>query len=117
MERDAGVVGTLLDSYNRVTASDVASFDRLVSADPATLVLGTAPGESVTERDRLHYGFEAGGYGIEAGPTPVGYASGHLGWFVVAGHDLRSCRALVISGVPLTGCRRASWSSACSRPC
>jgi hypothetical protein len=82
MERDAGVVSTMLDFYDRVTASDVASFDRLVSADPATLVIGTAPGEWVTERDRLRYGFEAEGLSIEAGPSPAGYASGEVGWFV-----------------------------------
>ncbi|MFP5342799.1 MAG: nuclear transport factor 2 family protein [Candidatus Limnocylindria bacterium] len=82
MERDAGVVATMLDFYDRVTASDVASFDRLVSTDPATLVIGTAPGEWVTERDRLRYGFETEGFAIEAGPSPAGYASGDLGWFV-----------------------------------
>jgi adenylate cyclase len=71
----------MLRFYDRLSASDVASFDQLVSRDPATLVIGTAPGEWVTERARLRFGFEAEGVGIEAG-EPVGYEEGSLGWVV-----------------------------------
>jgi hypothetical protein len=49
--------------------------------DPATLVIGTAPGEWVTERARLRFGFEAVGVRIEPG-EPVGYEEGALGWVV-----------------------------------
>jgi hypothetical protein len=66
------VRATMLDFYAQISASDVASFDRLVSTDPATLVIGTSPGEWVTERDRLRFGFEAEGLAIAPGPTPIG---------------------------------------------
>jgi adenylate cyclase len=71
----------MLRFYDRLSASDVASFDQLVSRDPATLVIGTAPGEWVTDRARLRFGFEAEGVGIDA-DDPVGYAEGSLGWVV-----------------------------------
>jgi hypothetical protein len=72
----------MLDFYARISASDVASFDRLVSTDPSVLVIGTAPGEWVTERDRLRFGFEAEGLSITAGPAPAGFEQGATGWFV-----------------------------------
>jgi hypothetical protein len=76
------VRGAMLEFYERLSAKDVASFDRLVSDDPATLVIGTAPGEWVTERDRLRFGFEAEGLAIEAGARPAGYEQRDIGWFV-----------------------------------
>jgi hypothetical protein len=76
------VIRAMLHFYERISAKDVASFDRLVSADPATLVIGTAPGEWVTERDRLRFGFEAEGLAMEAGGRPAGYEQGEMGWFV-----------------------------------
>lgn len=82
METSDDVRATMLDFYARVTASDVASFDRLVSRDPAVLVIGTAPEEWVTERDRLRFGFEAEGLGITSGPDPAGHENGDVGWFV-----------------------------------
>jgi hypothetical protein len=71
----------MLRFYDRLSASDVASFDQLVSQDPATLIIGTAPGEWVTERDRLRFGFETEGVRIQAA-QPVGYEEGSLGWVV-----------------------------------
>jgi hypothetical protein len=82
MATDQELVATMLDFYERVSTSDVQSFDRLVSADPTTLVIGTAPGEWVTERDRLRFGFEMEGVAIDAGPSPAGHAAGDAGWFV-----------------------------------
>ena len=82
MKASDEVRGAMLKFYERISAKDVASFDRLVSDHPATLVIGTAPGEWVTERDRLRYGFEAEGLAIEAGGRPAGYQQGELGWFV-----------------------------------
>jgi len=81
MRPSPDVRATMLDFYARITASDVASFDRLVSTDPATLVIGTSPGEWVTERERLRFGFEAEGLAIAAGPAPVGFENGPVGWF------------------------------------
>jgi hypothetical protein len=66
---------------DRLSASDVASFDELVSDDPAALVIGTAPGEWVTERERMRFGFEAEGVRLEV-RAPLGYEEGSLGWVV-----------------------------------
>ena len=82
MQPSTEVRGTMLRFYERLSAKDVASFDGLVSSDPATLVIGTAPGEWVTERDRLRYGFEVEGLGIEPGPSAAGHERGDVGWFV-----------------------------------
>jgi ketosteroid isomerase-like protein len=77
-----GVRDAMLRFYDRLSASDVASFDSLISGDAATLVIGTAPGEWVTDRARLRFGFEAEGLGIDAGDEPAGYENGDVGWFV-----------------------------------
>ena len=82
MQQSEGVNDAMLQFYERLTAGDVASFDRLVSSDPATLAIGTAIGEWVTERDRLRFGFEAEGMGIEPGSRPTAYERGDVGWFV-----------------------------------
>ena len=47
MQQSAAVREAMLRFYDRLSASDVGSFDQLVSRDPATLVIGTAPGEWV----------------------------------------------------------------------
>jgi hypothetical protein len=71
----------MLRFCDRLSAGDVASFDELVSQESATLIIGTAPGEWVTERDRMRFGFEAEGVRLEA-KDPVGYEEGSLGWVV-----------------------------------
>ncbi len=81
MEESAEVTTAMLRFYDRLSASDVAAFDDLVSGHPATLVIGTAPGELVRERERLRYGFEAEGVTLEP-RDPHGYAEGNMGWFV-----------------------------------
>ncbi len=82
MQPSIEVRATMFRFYERLSAKDVASFDRLVSADPTTLVIGTAPGEWVTERDRLRFGFEVEGLAIESGPSAAGFERGDVGWFV-----------------------------------
>jgi hypothetical protein len=67
--------------YDRLSASDIASFDSIVSADPATVVIGTAIGEIHRERASLRYGFEAEGMRIEPG-DPVAYEEGSMGWLI-----------------------------------
>jgi hypothetical protein len=79
MQQSAEVREAMLRFYDRLSASDVASFDQLVSQDPAGLVIGTAPGEWVTERDRMRFGFETEGVAIQAG-EPAGYQEGSMGW-------------------------------------
>ena len=79
MQQSEAVRQGMLDFYERLSAGDVAAFDDVVSSDPATLVIGTAPGEFVRERDRLRFGFEAEGATIEGG-DPTAYEEGSLGW-------------------------------------
>jgi hypothetical protein len=81
MQQSGEVREAMLRFYDRLSASDVTSFDQLVSQDPATLIIGTAPGEWVTERDRMRFGFETEGVRIHAA-EPVGYEEGSLGWVV-----------------------------------
>jgi hypothetical protein len=81
MRQSANVRETMLRFYDRLSAGDVGSFDELVSQEPATLVIGTAPGERVNDRAGLRFGFEAEGVRIEAG-DPLGYEEGSLGWVV-----------------------------------
>jgi hypothetical protein len=81
MPESSAVAETYRRWADRLNAKDVGSFDELVSADPATLVIGTAPGEWVTERPRLRFGFEAEGLRVEP-RDPKGYEEGGLGWFV-----------------------------------
>jgi len=82
MEESIEVRDAVLGFYNGVTNKEVERFDELVSTHPATLVIGTAPGEWVTERPRLRFGFEAEGLAVEPGPAPIGYAEAAHGWFV-----------------------------------
>jgi hypothetical protein len=81
MQQSAEVREAMLRFCDRLSAGDVASFDELVSQEPAALIIGTAPGEWVTERDRMRFGFEAEGVRLEA-KDPVGYEEGSLGWVV-----------------------------------
>jgi SnoaL-like domain len=81
MQQSTEVRDAMLRFYDRLSASDAASFDQLVSQETATLVVGTAPGDRVTERDRLRFGFEAEGVRIQAG-EPAGYEEGSMGWVV-----------------------------------
>jgi SnoaL-like domain len=81
MQQSEEVRDAILRFCDRLSAGDVASFDELVSQEPATLIIGTAPGEWVTERERMRFGFEAEGVRLEA-KNPVGYEAGSLGWVV-----------------------------------
>jgi hypothetical protein len=82
MEESAVVRDAVLEFYHGVSTKAIERFDEIVSMEPATLVIGTAPGEWVTERPRLRFGFEAEGITLEPGPHPTGYRDGTMGWFV-----------------------------------
>ena len=78
--RESPAVGDALVQFaDRLSAGDVDSFDRLVSSDPATCIVGTAPGEVVTERAALRFGFETEGVRLEINP-PRAYEEGSVGW-------------------------------------
>ena len=57
MRQSEEVREAILRYCERLSAGDVGSFDEVVSQEPATLIIGTAPGEWVTERERLRFGF------------------------------------------------------------
>ncbi|HEX2043133.1 MAG TPA: nuclear transport factor 2 family protein [Acidimicrobiales bacterium] len=69
----------MLRFYDRLSASDVAAFDEVVAPD-AVLIIGTAPGEWVTERVRMRFGFETEGVRLETGGSAVAYEEGSMGW-------------------------------------
>jgi ketosteroid isomerase-like protein len=79
MQPSDAVRDAMLHFYDRLSASDVASFDDVVAPD-AALIIGTAPGEWVTERDRMRFGFETEGVRLETGGTIVAYEEGSMGW-------------------------------------
>ena len=81
MQQSAEVRDAMLHYYERLSASDLTSFDELVSQDPATLIIGTAPGEWITEREGLRHGFEIEGVRFED-KVPIAYEEGSLGWVV-----------------------------------
>jgi hypothetical protein len=82
MQPSDGVRDAMLRFMDRLSSSDVASFDSIVSSDPAALVIGTAPGEWVVERDRMRFGFEVEGVTMRPGERPMGWELGDAGWFV-----------------------------------
>jgi hypothetical protein len=71
MRESADIREAMLRFCDRVSASDVGSFDELVSQE-ANLIIGTAPGEWVEDRDRMKFGFEAEGVRLEP-DDPRGY--------------------------------------------
>ncbi len=81
MQQSEELRDAMLRFCERLSAGDIASFDELVSQEPATLIIGTAPGEWVTERERMKFGFETEGVRLEA-KDPIGYEEGSLGWVV-----------------------------------
>jgi ketosteroid isomerase-like protein len=79
MQQSDAVRQAMLRFYDRLSASDVASFDEVVAPD-AVLIIGTAPGEWVTDRNRMRFGFETEGVRLESGGGAVAYEEGSLGW-------------------------------------
>ena len=101
MQESPAVRDAWLEFCDRLTAGDVDSFDRVVSSDAATLVIGTAPGEWVRERERLRFGFEAEGVGLRS-RNPTAHEAGELGWltdevdFMFPDGSVMDCRTTVV---------------------
>ncbi|HKZ20410.1 MAG TPA: nuclear transport factor 2 family protein [Acidimicrobiia bacterium] len=68
--------------FDRLSAGDVSAFYELVEVGEATLVVGTAPGEFVTEEERLRFGFELEGLSLSPGRDHGSWSEGDLGWYV-----------------------------------
>jgi hypothetical protein len=78
MEEASDLTQTWHRFCDRISAGDVDTFDDLVSHE-ATVVIGTAPGEWVADRDQMRFGFET--EGIELTPAdPIAWAEGSLGF-------------------------------------
>ena len=71
---------TVLEMYRRMLAGQADAANDLLSRDPALIFIGSA-GEWVDDQDTLRSGTQEPGEGLEAGPNPVGYANGDVGWF------------------------------------
>ena len=81
MQESAGVREALLRYYDRFSANDRDSFDRLVSRE-AGLVIGTNWPEWYDDRETWRKQFGGGGeVGVEAGDAR-GYEQGSVGWVV-----------------------------------
>ena len=74
------VKDTVLEFYRRMLAGEGEAANDLISRDPAMIFIGSA-GEWVDDQDALRSGTQVATEGLEAGPNPVGYANGDVGWF------------------------------------
>jgi ketosteroid isomerase-like protein len=78
MEESTEVRDAWIGFCERLTAGDVEGFDDLVAPD-AVLIIGTAPGEWVDDRQRMRFGFETEGVGLSP-DAPIAFAEGSMGW-------------------------------------
>ena len=80
MDASTAVRDTWLRFCQGVTEGRVDEFDDIVSQTPH-LVIGTAPGEIVTSREDMRFGFETEGVTLESRDADA-HAEGTLGWVV-----------------------------------
>lgn len=71
---------TVLQVYRHMLAGEADAANELISRDPSLIFIGSA-GEWVDDQDVLRSGTQVPGEGLVAGPNPVGYANGDVGWF------------------------------------
>jgi len=71
---------TMLEFYRRMLAGESDAANDLISRDPALIFIGSA-GEWVDDQATLRTGTQVPGEGVVAGPNPVGFANGDVGWF------------------------------------
>ena len=67
MQQSEGVKEAMLRFYDRFSAYDVGSFDRLVSQKRESMVIGTAPDEWFDDREQWRSAVEMEGVRLEAG--------------------------------------------------
>ncbi len=80
MAPSAEVRDTVLQIYRHMLAGESEAANELISRDPALVFIGSA-GEWVDDQVALRAGKQVPGEGLEAGPNPVAYANGDVGWF------------------------------------
>lgn len=71
---------TVLEMYRRMLAGESEAANDLISRDPALVFIGSA-GEWIDDQATLRSGTQVPGEGLLAGPDPVAYASGDMGFF------------------------------------
>jgi hypothetical protein len=72
---------TVLEMYRRMLAGESEAANDLISRDPGVVFIGSA-GEWVDDQETLRSGTQEPGEGLVAGPNPVAYAIGDVGWYV-----------------------------------
>ena len=80
MARSTQVRDTMLEMYAHMLAGESDEANELISRDPALVFIGSA-GEWIDDQDALRAGKQVPGEGLVAGPNPIGYANGDVGWF------------------------------------
>lgn len=80
MQASTAAVETWRRFCDGVTHKRVAEFDDIVS-ERAHLVIGTAPGEHVTDRAAMRFGFETEGIALRS-RSPEGWEEGSVAWVV-----------------------------------
>jgi SnoaL-like protein len=71
---------TVIELYRRMLAGESDEANDLISRDPALVFIGSA-GEWIDDQEVLRAGKQVPGEGLIAGPDPVAYADGDLGYF------------------------------------
>lgn len=71
---------TMLEFYRRQLDGEAEAANDLISTDPGLVFIGSA-GEWVDDQSTLRSGTQIPGEGMLAGPSPVAYADGDLGFF------------------------------------
>ena len=71
---------TVVEFCRRMLAGEADEANDLISRDPAMLMIGSA-GEWLQDQDALRSGRLPPGEGLEAGPAPLAYELGDVGWY------------------------------------
>jgi hypothetical protein len=80
MQESTAVTDAWLRFCEGVSNGRVEQFDDVVSQE-AKLIIGTAPGEIVSDRKAMRFGFETEGVTLDC-RSPRGFEEGSLGWVV-----------------------------------
>lgn len=80
MAPSAEIRDTVLEFYRRQVAGEAEAANDLISRDPALVFIGSA-GEWVDDQVTLRSGTQVPGEGLVAGPNPVAFADGDMGFF------------------------------------
>lgn len=80
MRESTALVDAWLRFCDGISSGRTDLFDDIVSLE-ATSIIGTAPGETITDRAGMRFGFETEGITLES-RSARGFEEGSLGWVV-----------------------------------